>query len=178
MSYQSWSVVFSEQPSAAKWNILGSNDAHFYSFLGDNLAWASWTPTLSGRFNNTKWDKDCTYIQVGKTVFYKIRLIANTTTPMDGGTAEAIFTLPVTAYNYSTVYPSAVDMPILGNVRILDSGTAVFYGASLWTTTTTAKIVVYNAVSTYLQGTSIASTVPMTWTTVDEIFIMGTYEAA
>lgn len=29
MSYQSWSVVFSEQPSAAKWNILGTNDASF-----------------------------------------------------------------------------------------------------------------------------------------------------
>lgn len=29
MAYQSWSVVFGEQPSAAKWNILGTNDASF-----------------------------------------------------------------------------------------------------------------------------------------------------
>jgi len=29
MAYQSWSVVFGEQPSAAKWNILGTNDAAF-----------------------------------------------------------------------------------------------------------------------------------------------------
>lgn len=29
MSYASWSVVFGEQPSAAKWNILGTNDASF-----------------------------------------------------------------------------------------------------------------------------------------------------
>lgn len=29
MAYASWSVVFGEQPSAAKWNILGSNDASF-----------------------------------------------------------------------------------------------------------------------------------------------------
>lgn len=28
-TYQSWSVVFGEQPSAAKWNILGTNDAGF-----------------------------------------------------------------------------------------------------------------------------------------------------
>lgn len=34
MSYQSWSVVFSEQPSAAKWNILGSNDASFNDGTG------------------------------------------------------------------------------------------------------------------------------------------------
>lgn len=29
MAYTSWSVVFGEQPSAAKWNILGTNDAYF-----------------------------------------------------------------------------------------------------------------------------------------------------
>lgn len=29
MAYASWSVVFGEQPSAAKWNILGTNDASF-----------------------------------------------------------------------------------------------------------------------------------------------------
>lgn len=34
MSYQSWSVVFGEQPSAAKWNILGTNDAAFNNGTG------------------------------------------------------------------------------------------------------------------------------------------------
>lgn len=34
MSYQSWSVVFGEQPSAAKWNILGTNDASFADSSG------------------------------------------------------------------------------------------------------------------------------------------------
>lgn len=34
MAYQSWSVVFGEQPSAAKWNILGTNDAAFNSGNG------------------------------------------------------------------------------------------------------------------------------------------------
>lgn len=34
MSYQSWSVVFGEQPSAAKWNILGTNDASFNDGTG------------------------------------------------------------------------------------------------------------------------------------------------
>lgn len=33
MAYASWSVVFGEQPSAAKWNILGTNDAEFNSRL-------------------------------------------------------------------------------------------------------------------------------------------------
>ena len=34
MAYQVWSVVFGEQPSAAKWNILGSNDASFADGTG------------------------------------------------------------------------------------------------------------------------------------------------
>lgn len=33
MAYSSWSVVFGEQPSAAKWNILGTNDAEFNSMI-------------------------------------------------------------------------------------------------------------------------------------------------
>lgn len=34
MGYASWSVVFGEQPSAAKWNILGTNDASFNDGTG------------------------------------------------------------------------------------------------------------------------------------------------
>lgn len=34
MAYVSWSVVFGEQPSAAKWNILGTNDASFNDGTG------------------------------------------------------------------------------------------------------------------------------------------------
>lgn len=35
--YQSWDVVAFEQPTAAKWNILGDNDEHFHSFIGDDI---------------------------------------------------------------------------------------------------------------------------------------------
>ena len=34
MAYASWSVSFGEQPSAAKWNILGTNDASFNDGTG------------------------------------------------------------------------------------------------------------------------------------------------
>lgn len=34
MAYASWSVAFGEQPSAAKWNILGTNDASFNNGTG------------------------------------------------------------------------------------------------------------------------------------------------
>jgi hypothetical protein len=35
MAYAAFSVVFGEQPSAAKWNILGTNDAGFDTYIGD-----------------------------------------------------------------------------------------------------------------------------------------------
>lgn len=35
MAYQSWSVVYQEQPSAAKWNILGTNDEDANTRLGN-----------------------------------------------------------------------------------------------------------------------------------------------
>lgn len=43
MAYASWSVVFGEQPSAAKWNILGTNDASFNdgSGIGTNAVAAA-----------------------------------------------------------------------------------------------------------------------------------------
>lgn len=34
MAYVAWSVVFGEQPTAAKWNILGANDASFHDGTG------------------------------------------------------------------------------------------------------------------------------------------------
>lgn len=34
MGYVAWSVVFGEQPSASKWNILGANDASFNDGTG------------------------------------------------------------------------------------------------------------------------------------------------
>lgn len=36
MGYQLWSVVAFEQPTAAKWNILGTNDAEFDSLIADD----------------------------------------------------------------------------------------------------------------------------------------------
>jgi hypothetical protein len=38
MAYASWSVVFGEQPSAAKWNTLGTNDAYFNTQIGSGFS--------------------------------------------------------------------------------------------------------------------------------------------
>lgn len=66
MAYQSWSVVFGEQPSAAKWNILGSNDASFNDgsgFANDIVKskHIDWADTGSGDEGGIWWE------EVGRT---------------------------------------------------------------------------------------------------------------
>jgi hypothetical protein len=86
MAYASWSVVFGEQPSAAKWNILGTNDASFNDGTGignaaikpvhlatglssSTWAMATWSPTLTNISGGTT--NLAKYIQIGKTVHFK-----------------------------------------------------------------------------------------------------------
>lgn len=189
MAYASWSVVFGEQPSAAKWNILGTNDASFNDGTGiadgaikpehllngsstlNTWAYDSWTPTLSNRLNNTKWDKVCAYMQIGKTVICRFKITANTTTPMDGGSAGATFTLPVTAVDYSV---NAIAGYPLGEAGFIDNGTTSIIAKVVYISTTTANFM-YNSSAVFANPTS---TAPFTWTTSDAIYATFTYQAA
>jgi hypothetical protein len=108
MAYSAWSVVYGEQPSAAKWNILGTNDASFndgtgigaLAIAGTSLkaqeAWIevgsggsapafenSWVNYNSGTHQTTAFMKDF-------FGFVHIKGIVK-----NGTTAAAIFTLPV-----------------------------------------------------------------------------------
>lgn len=136
--------------------------------------YTSWTPTLSGRFTDGDWTKNCSYTQVGKKVNFVFDITATDATPMSGGSGEATFTLPVTAASGINLTNNLV----LGIGRALDSGTAV-YGVQIEITSTTqARIRVLNTSGTYLGSTTMTSTIPMTWTTSDAITIAGEYEAA
>lgn len=48
MAYASWSVVFGEQPSASKWNILGTNDASFNDGTGIGTSVIDHTKVAAG----------------------------------------------------------------------------------------------------------------------------------
>lgn len=43
-TYTAWSVVFGEQPSAAKWNQLGTNDSSFDERIGDGFSSGTTSP--------------------------------------------------------------------------------------------------------------------------------------
>jgi hypothetical protein len=135
-------------------------------------AWLAWTPTLSGILNNAKWTKDCKYTQIGKTIHFRVYLKANTTTPTDGAGSGAIFTLPVTTGSL------AAQVPVIGQSGILDSGTARYTGFVEFNSTTTARVRYIDTAAAVGGDTETTSSAPFTWTTNDEIFCTGTYEAA
>lgn len=192
MAYTSWSVVFGEQPSAAKWNILGTNDSSFNDGTGiadgvikpnhfisaastlNTHAWDSWTPTLSGRFTDGDWTKECKYIQIGKTVFFYFSIIAVDATPMAGGSANAIFTLPVTA----AAIPGTDARQVLGTGFITDASAVGTACQAHYGSTTTGIVYSLQVVAANLNIVAITSTSPQTWTTGDEISIEGFYQAA
>lgn len=193
MSYSSWSVVFGEQPSAAKWNILGTNDSSFNDGTGiadgvikpehlkngsstlNTWVWDTWTPTLSGRFTDGDWTKSCRSTRIGDTVIAELHLVSADATPMAGGVAGATFTLPHTSVAYSGVSGTQW----IGTVTLLDNSVNEYMGPVKWTGTTTGRIDSTSAAGTPLStAVQITSTVPMTWGSGDEIHGFIVYQAA
>lgn len=136
------------------------------SGAGTSWAWQSWTPTLSGRFTDADWTKACKYIQMGKTVFFRLFLTSTDATPMAGGAGTATFTLPVTSVDYGTASRQQIGQGILN-----DETGSTYPATSRWASTTTSDIL-----TTGTTLASITSTAPFTWATSDTIYIQGFYE--
>jgi len=185
MAYAVFSVVFGEQPSAAKWNILGSNDASFNdgtgigagtltpekltSGTGTDWDWSSfapsWTNITAGNGTSTGY-----YIQHGKTVFGFVSLLFGSTTTVDG-TGVSV-TAPVTPdTNFQDQYNT------LGGGSLLDNGTALFGAMAMIDSTTTEINIRATDESSTGRLTELSSTSPFTWTTSDEIHFRFTYWA-
>lgn len=162
--------MFGEQPSAAKWNLLGTNDAHFYSFLGDNLTWQSWVPVwVSAAVGNGT--VNAKYTEIGNTVFYRLDFSFGSTSSVSG---NVTFTLPVTSATRTGNGEN-----LIGTAYYYDDNTSVRNKGSVeWASTTTGRLNVYRTDLTYLQKSALSSTVPFTWATSDSIQVHGFYEAA
>ena len=158
-------ATFLATPSSA--NLLATvTDETGSGLLVFGSVWTAYTPTLT---NITLGNGTLTasYMQVGKTVHFKISLTLGSTSAM--GTAPT-FTLPVTAVAASGL--------IYGLCLLADYGTADYVGFSLQDSTTTVKVYVTNVAGTYPTLTTITATVPYTWAVSDVMVISGTYEAA
>lgn len=93
MSYQSWSVVFGEQPSAAKWNILGTNDAAFNNGTGipsgdaESAYVATSQSTSSTSYTDLATAGPAATAVVGTTGFLFVGVTCKTTPDTSAGTS-------------------------------------------------------------------------------------------
>ena len=148
--------------------------AQLVTGAGSTWVTQAWTPTLSGRLDDADWTKECSYTQIGKMVICKFGLTATAAAPMGGGTADAIFSLPVTA----VALTNTANVQVLGMANCFDANGSIYVSHFGLATTTTALVRFQDdAASGVIQGV-ITSTTPFTWTTSDEITGTFIYEAA
>ena len=194
MAYAAFSVVFGEQPSAAKWNILGSNDASFNDGTGiadgtikpnhlvtssstaNTWAWDTYTPTLANTTlgNGTVVGK---YIKIGRFVQFYASFRLGTTSAV--GTAPTV-TLPVTAS--ATAFDAGSGSVRIGISSFEDNAISSHEGFTLIAATTASATVAVPIVittgGTYASTSAITALIPFTWGTSDVLRITGSYESA
>jgi hypothetical protein len=127
-------------------------------------AWTSFTPSWTNLTVGAGGTNTGAYVQIGKTIHFR--------TFFKFGVGSAVgtdptLTLPVTSATYGGT-------SIIGQVRIVDAGSNIYIGFIQ----NNGILYIHNSSGTYGQQSGITATVPMTWTTNDEIEITGTYEAA
>lgn len=180
MAYAAWSVSFGEQPSAAKWNILGTNDATFDALIGSGTAWTSYTPTWTNLSVGTGGNAANVgaYQQFGKTVIFRVHVILGTSGSSVGTLPR--FTAPTTVK--AAQYQSSIGLSAtVGQATLLDAAITEYHGhvrVSSTAPTTSFDVTAWGSASTYVNVGSVTATVPFTWAAGDGIYITGHYEAA
>lgn len=163
--YTAITFVASEQPTTAKWNLIGSNDASFNTgngfndniiiarhvapdaitpeklLTGNGTTWVyqNWTPTIS----NTGGSISATvnyakYVRIGKTVFFRISINVNSVSA--GGGLQ--FSAPVTG---------AVNAQYAGGGRE-DAGTGKLTEVMFKSSTTTLSVFFYDNTGSTASG--------------------------
>lgn len=191
MAYTFWSVVFGEQPSASKWNILGTNDAGFKdgsnidagailpnhllgsSSSNNNWDWDTWaSPIASGLSVGTTGTIRARYMKVGKIIFYSFEVLLGGTGISVG---DIILNLPVTAYSSIS---AGTPFPSIGYGICFDGASTEALLTARLNSTTQLRILPLTAGGTYTDITVMSSTVPLTWGAGDSLQIQGFYEGA
>lgn len=131
-------------------------------------AWQSWDPTYTnftlgnGTLNYAK------YIQIGKTVFLKIKATLGSTSAISGSLS---FSTPVTAHADASAGADA----IMDTGQLNDATGQRWFPFSRWTNADTINVGYLNSSSNF---TLISSTAPFTWATSDSWALSVMYEAA
>ncbi len=172
MAYTAWSVSQSEVPDTAKWNLLGGNDAHFYSFLGDNLEWQSWTPSYLG-LTIGNGIVTAAYTKVGRTIYGRLKLERGTTTSFTGG---ALFSVPEAMHSDYLAHVHHVGVAYIEDYVVTGHSGVVSTEAS-----NPHYLYVRGGESTltaFVQNTSLSNSVPFAWAAGDYFDCHFVYESA
>lgn len=129
-------------------------------------AWSSWTPTWTN-VNIGNATQGSKYLQIGKTIFYKLYMVWGSTTSQSG---SAIFSLPVTS-----VALVGTGEP-MGQWRGTRAST--WQGVIIPNNTTTAIIRAFAVSGTAIIEANISAISPDTWVAGDAWWAEGFYEAA
>lgn len=161
--------------TTAKLNDGSVTPAKLTSGAATTWAWQTWSPTWTNLTIGSA-TVVAKYAQVGKTIHYKLQITWAANTSQSA--VDVQFTLPVTSTSdYSAYFP-------IGFGAALDASTSTrYYLSPGWFDTTHGVInsVQYNGSATGTQTLTIGgvtATAPVTWTTSDVWYVMGSYEAA
>lgn len=183
--YSAQTFVAGEMPTTAKWNLLWSNDQSFNSGNGFNdgilmprhfsnngtpntsldtyVAWTSYTPTWTA-FTVGNGTVNAKFQQVGKTVNFKIDVIAGSTT---AATASVVVSLPVPA----AALVGAAEPAGLTNYN-------GFFGPFVLNNTTSGIIRWYQLSGSGIIQYNIGPSSPSALSAGSEVHVFGSYEAA
>jgi len=124
--------------------------------------WTTYTPTVSSGLTVGNGIWAASYMQIGKTVYLRIRFTLGTTSAVTGALSLG---LPVTG----AIASYAAGLLTAG-------GTS--YPAAVTSGTTSVNMYAQNAAGTYLTRANTSATIPGTWTSTDSFNLAITYEAA
>lgn len=150
---------------------VGRSTTDVWQEIMDLGGWdTTWSPTYTN-FTLGNGTQVTRFTRQGRSIEFVLNVILGSTSVM--GT-DPQFTLPASIA--TSAYTTNISS--IGEVTILDSGTAVFRGGVRFLSVDKGVMVVYDSSATHLRETSITSTIPMTWTTSDQFTVRGHYEAA
>ena len=130
--------------------------------------WTSFTPSFTSLTvgNGTL---TAEYCQVNEIVFWRLELIFGSTTSISG----------IVYVDYPIQADGSYLGSIGGSVFYEDDDTSGdFFGSLFRSTTSRARLIVYNVVGTFVSQASSNTNVPFTWTTGDRLLIEDFYRPA
>lgn len=127
-------------------------------------AWVTFVPSYANLTEGSGTNEGA-YCIIGKTCFFRTKWVYGA-----GASVSGLITLSLPVAKSASIDGAA----IIGNVGLLDSGTALYHGFINATGQITGQL----ANATYTSNSDTSASVPYTWTTNDAFYVNGFYEIA